>query len=97
MRIGYALATAAMALSAAASVPALATRYLMRTGVGRPDYVFCSNENERCYFIGRTVTIRYGLNGSWVYGVFTDDVYCHNSVFGDPYHGYLKGCWIKTV
>ena len=54
-------------------------------------WTFCSNEYRMCNFVG-TKEIRYGKHGTWVYGTFTNQVFCDNSVFGDPLVGTLKEC-----
>lgn len=51
----------------------------------------CADEQSTCSFDGKK-TIRYGKNGIWVEGTFTDEVACSNSVFGDPLKGTRKEC-----
>ena len=59
-----------------------------------PQWTFCSNEYENCSFSG-TKIVRYGKNGTWVSGSFTNGVFCDNSVFGDPLFGTVKQCEIQ--
>ncbi|SDX07038.1 fibronectin type III domain-containing protein [Paenibacillus sp. CF384] len=51
----------------------------------------CAGENNTCSFSG-TKEVRYGANGSYAYGTFTNSVYCGNSTFGDPIPGSYKTC-----
>ena len=53
----------------------------------------CAVENTVCSFSGPAL-VRYGANGSWVSGTYTDGVLCANSVFGDPIAGTVKSCQI---
>ena len=54
-------------------------------------WTFCSNEYHVCTFVG-SKEIRYGKHGTWVYMTFTNQVFCDNSIFGDPLVGTLKEC-----
>src|SRR5437773_3327021 len=36
--------------------------------------------------------VRYGANGSYNYGTFTNGVLCSNTIFGDPAPGVAKHC-----
>ena len=53
----------------------------------------CAVENGFCSFSGEAL-VRYGANGTWASGTYTDGVLCANSVFGDPLYGTLKSCQI---
>ncbi len=42
---------------------------------------------------GRVILVRhYGSYGKYYYGTFTSNVYCGNSIFGDPNYGMVKSC-----
>ncbi len=61
------------------------------------NWVWCANEwasggNGYCSFSG-TKTIRYGANGSYATGTYTDGVSCSNGVFGDPLRATPKACY----
>ncbi|MFL5812443.1 MAG: DUF4832 domain-containing protein, partial [Bdellovibrionia bacterium] len=47
--------------------------------------------NGTCSFSG-THMVRYGANGKYYTGVYTNSVLCANSVFGDPLVGTAKSC-----
>lgn len=51
----------------------------------------CAAENAICGFSG-TREVRYGAGNSWVVKVFTNNVQCSNTVFGDPIEGTVKTC-----
>nr|WP_309118661.1 fibronectin type III domain-containing protein [Paenibacillus sp.] len=55
------------------------------------NWVPCAGENQTCSFSG-TKEVRYGANGSYAYGTFTNSVVCGNNVFGDPAPGQYKTC-----
>jgi chitodextrinase len=55
------------------------------------NWVFCAGENNTCSFSG-TKEVRYGANGSYNYGTYTNSVFCGNSTFGDPIVGVGKSC-----
>ena len=52
---------------------------------------YCASEGGQCNFSG-TREVRYGANGNYAYGIFTNGVSCNNGVFGDPLYGYGKAC-----
>lgn len=54
---------------------------------------FCANENGNCDFSG-TKQVRYGGEGEFFYGTFTNGVTCGNAAFGDPIRGTVKACYI---
>ena len=58
-----------------------------------PTWTDCAVENGFCSFIG-TAQVRYGANGVWATGTFTNGVACTNSVFGDPLYGVVKACQV---
>ncbi len=58
-----------------------------------PNWLTCAVENAFCSFSGQAV-VRYGANGTWTSGIYTDGVLCANSVFGDPLPGVVKSCQI---
>jgi hypothetical protein len=51
----------------------------------------CADENGVCTFAG-TRKVRYGANGAYATGEFTDSVGCNNTVFGDPVPNVVKQC-----
>ncbi|MBI2031673.1 MAG: type II secretion system protein [Candidatus Levybacteria bacterium] len=59
------------------------------------NWIACAGEGQVCSFTG-TKTVRYGANGSFAYGTFTDGVACSNSVFGDPAWGFSKKCYFDV-
>ncbi|MFD0672790.1 fibronectin type III domain-containing protein [Cohnella sp. GCM10027633] len=59
------------------------------------NWVNCAGENNTCTFSG-TKEVRYGANGSYAYGTFTNSVYCGNSTFGDPIPGTYKTCDVNN-
>ena len=56
------------------------------------NWTYCASENNQCNFSG-TKEVRYGANGSYSSGIFSNGVACSNSVFGDPIFGYVKECY----
>ena len=54
-------------------------------------WTYCSSEGGQCNFSG-TREVRYGANGNYSYGVFSNGVSCNNGVFGDPIYGTVKNC-----
>ncbi len=52
---------------------------------------YCASEGGQCNFSG-TREVRYGANGNYAYGIFTNGVSCNNGVFGDPQYGIVKEC-----
>ncbi len=63
--------------------------YILATG----DWIYCASENQFCSFAGTRI-VRYGANGQYVYGFYTNGVSCSNAVFGDPIPGVVKQCHI---
>ncbi|MFC5528204.1 fibronectin type III domain-containing protein [Cohnella yongneupensis] len=59
------------------------------------NWVNCAGENNTCTFSG-TKEVRYGANGFYAYGTYTNSVYCGNSTFGDPIPGTYKTCDVNT-
>ncbi|MFH1257148.1 MAG: Ig-like domain-containing protein [Candidatus Diapherotrites archaeon] len=59
------------------------------------DWTFCANEGQTCSFSG-TMQVRFGANGTYAYGTYTNSVLCSNSVFGDPIYGVTKQCDYTT-
>jgi uncharacterized repeat protein (TIGR01451 family) len=57
----------------------------------RTSWTLCADEGERCAFAG-TAEVRYGVDGAYATGTFTDGVECSNAVFGDPAFGVVKHC-----
>jgi hypothetical protein len=56
----------------------------------------CAREGEFCSFSG-TQLVRYGFDGAYAYGTFTNGVACNNSVFGDPLKYYGKYCDVTPL
>jgi len=54
-------------------------------------WIYCASENNYCYFSG-TKQIRYGIDGAYTYGTFTNSVMCSNANFGDPAFKRVKQC-----
>ena len=52
---------------------------------------YCASEGGQCNFSG-TREVRYGANGTYAYGIFSNGVSCNNGVFGDPLSGIVKEC-----
>ncbi|AJQ96587.1 BNR repeat-containing protein [Gynuella sunshinyii] len=63
---------------------------------GRPfqGWSLCANEGQQCEFSG-TREVRYGYDGTYNSGTFTNATECNNSVFGDPIRGVEKTCEIQ--
>lgn len=59
-------------------------------------WTYCASEGGQCNFSG-TKEVRYGYNGSYFYGTFSNGVACSNSVFGDPLPGFGKDCYYRDV
>ncbi|MEO1652931.1 MAG: PA14 domain-containing protein, partial [Bacteroidota bacterium] len=57
------------------------------------NWVLSANEGQQVTFTG-TKTVRYGANGQYAFGTFTDGTPCNNATFGDPAPGLVKQCWI---
>lgn len=71
--------------------PLIATITVLEPVVAPPTWVFCAWESEYCSFEG-TAQVRYGADGTYVYGTHTGGVACSNDVFGDPAYGVRKSC-----
>lgn len=57
-------------------------------------WTLCAGEGQTCSFTGDHV-VRYGANGTFYYGLFTDGVLCNNASFGgDPVPNVAKSCYI---
>ncbi len=56
----------------------------------------CAREGGSCSFSG-TRRVRYGLDGRYVYRSVTGPIDCSNEVFGDPYPGADKLCWVASA
>src|SRR3989344_2353940 len=59
-------------------------------------WTFCSDEYEQCIFTG-TKEVLYGLNSLYATDIFTEGVFCDNSIFGDPYPGFVKQCYYRDL
>jgi Flp pilus assembly pilin Flp len=74
--------------------PSISQAFNNVTNQLNPQWTFCVNEHQTCSFSG-TRQVRYGKNGHWFYGTFTNSVQCENSIFGDPLVGTVKECDIR--
>ena len=65
---------------------------------GGPDneWIYCSDEWGVCKFSG-TARVRYGVEGAYNYGTYTETVDCSNETFGDPAYGHFKKCYFEIV
>jgi hypothetical protein len=61
------------------------------TPTNNSSWNYCASEGGQCNFSG-TREVRYGANGNYSYGIFTNSVSCNNGVFGDPAYGTAKNC-----
>ena len=59
----------------------------------QPRGIFCAREGGFCRFEGPAV-VRYGAGGRFTSRRAFDGIPCTNSVFGDPYPGADKACFI---
>ena len=64
-------------------------RSMVTSSSGEGSWKFCANENGSCKFKG-SHKVRYGANGKYATGTYTDKVACANWVFGDPAYGLTK-------
>ncbi|WP_235949567.1 fibronectin type III domain-containing protein [Paenibacillus glycinis] len=60
------------------------------------NWTLCAGENNTCSFSG-TKQVRFGANGSYAYGTFTNSVMCSTNQFGDPAPGYYKSCEVNLA
>ncbi len=77
-------------MSALRSTTGSATSIVSRAARGG---VLCAREGGYCAFEG-PATVRYGAGGRFVSRRAFNGVACNNSVFGDPYVGADKACFI---
>ena len=61
------------------------------TPTNNTSWNYCASEGGQCNFFG-TQQVRYGANGNYAYGIFSNGVGCNNGVFGDPIYGTAKNC-----
>jgi hypothetical protein len=59
----------------------------------QPRGIFCAREGGYCRFQGPAV-VRYGAGGRFTSRRAFDGIPCNNSVFGDPFVGADKACYI---
>lgn len=59
-------------------------------------WTFCANEGSHCSFKG-VKRVRYGAEGAYYYGTFSNGVSCSNGQFGDPYPGLKKHCFFEDL
>jgi hypothetical protein len=77
--------------------PAIGTAkscYVMGAPPSFTTWTSCSGENGTCSFSG-THEVAYGVNGEYVYGIFSGSAACNNGVFGDPAYGSVKTCYVQ--
>lgn len=60
------------------------------------EWTYCAGENGVCNFNG-TAYVRYGIDGVYSQGTYTDSVNCNNEVFGDPVYGFYKICEFQII
>lgn len=65
--------------------------YLVTYNNPTTGWTFCANENQLCSFSG-TKEVRFGVDPTYVTGVYTDGVNCSYNVFGDPALNMVKTC-----
>ena len=68
----------------------------LATAGGDNEWTYCSNQWEVCNFSG-TARVRYGVNGVYNYGTYTDTVNCNDNTFGDPVLYVQKHCEVEIV
>ena len=59
----------------------------------QPRGIFCAQEGGFCRFEGPAI-VRYGAGGRFTTRRAFDGIPCTNSVFGDPFPGADKACFI---
>lgn len=55
----------------------------------------CASESAKCIFSGLKV-VRFGVPGSYAYGVFNNSVSCTTSIFGDPLSSLPRTCSVAN-
>ncbi len=63
----------------------------VQTPTSSSNWLTCAGEKQQCNFTG-SQPVRYGANGKYYYGTFSNSVTCSNSIFGDPNYGVAKQC-----
>ncbi|WNR45164.1 InlB B-repeat-containing protein [Paenibacillus roseipurpureus] len=63
---------------------------------GENEWVECAGELGFCDFMG-TKELRFGAEGSYVYGIYTDGVSCTNDLMGDPAPLTQKQCYTRNL
>ncbi len=56
-------------------------------------WTFCAMEYDTCTITG-SKSIRYGLDGKYVYFTQSASFVCNNAIAGDPYFTAFKKCWV---
>jgi fibronectin type 3 domain-containing protein len=59
-------------------------------------YTFCANEGGLCSFSGQA-SVAFGGSSCYFYQTFSDGVSCQNGLFGDPWVGFGKSCYFKSL
>lgn len=62
------------------------------SGSSSGEWVLCANEGDNCRVPGNNVQVRYGADGRYAERSASQNVACHNGVFGDPAEGMAKQC-----
>lgn len=62
--------------------------------IGEGNWVLCASDGDICNFNGEQ-KVRFGANGDYFTGFFTDSVLCSKSAFGDPLPGSQKACYYE--
>ncbi len=56
--------------------------YFIHPWEPKAEWVVCANENGQCEFHGQKI-VRYGNDGIYDYGIFTDEANCNDATFYD--------------
>jgi hypothetical protein len=82
----------------AASPIAVASFQVIDTSGGPDGFTYCAHQFGTCALTG-PATVSYGIDGSYLTGVFTDDVQCNGPSFGggDPAPNQVKKCFFQAI
>lgn len=63
------------------------------------NFVYCADENGTCSFTG-VKQVAYGADSgsthNWYYMSVSNGIGCNNTVWGDPYSGVVKKCYMRA-
>lgn len=62
--------------------------------VGPSGFTYCAREHHYCHFYG-VRDVAYGAGGHYVYRTLQNGAACKNRVFGDPFVGVRKFCYVR--